>query len=86
MSVMVIPKGVTLLSVHSLRTACLPSRKDRTESSREEKQCLVAMEVRGQMEEIRPVKFREEITCLDLMELYKATQAIMRSQGLLFAQ
>lgn len=46
----------------------------------------MAMKVRGQMEEIRPVKFREEITCLDLMELYKATQAIMRSQGLLFAQ
>lgn len=46
----------------------------------------MVMKVRGQMEKIRPVKFREEITCRDLMELYKAMLAIMRSQGLLFAQ
>lgn len=65
--------------------AC-PAKGKKTESSREEKQCLVVMKVRGQMEKIRPVKFREEITCRDLMELYRAMLAIMRSQGLLFAQ
>lgn len=46
----------------------------------------MVMKVRGQMEKIRPVKFREEITCRDLMEFYRAMLAIMRSQGLLFAQ
>lgn len=36
--------------------------------------------VKGQMEEIRPVKFREEIVWGGWMELYKIMLAIMRSQ------
>lgn len=39
--------------------------------------------VKGQIAKIRPVKFREEVMCGDLMELYKIMLAIMRSQGLL---
>lgn len=41
------------------------------------------MPVKGQIAKIRPVKFREEVMCGDLMELYKIMLAIMRSQGLL---
>lgn len=41
------------------------------------------MPVKGQIAKIRPVKFREEVMCGDLIELYKIMLAIMRSQGLL---